>query len=179
MTANNRCRVRWAGGGLRKTLCQRARSPPRSRPRKCAVSSSIDVLVEARPLRRFLCIASGRLLGPVRSCGRSSAILDTIHPTLVGLLGNEIETELLANHTGKKAAHRMLLPIRYSHDRCDGSTSRLPQHCDDSGVFGIGSCGWSSGCRRRSLSRSGRVCLLRLSTARPHPLVASVHHSTP
>ena len=45
--------------------CQRARNPPRSRPRRCAISSSTDVLVEVRPLRRFFCIASGRLFGPV------------------------------------------------------------------------------------------------------------------
>src|SRR5258705_12304438 len=44
--------------------------------------SSTDVLVEVRPLRRFFCIASGRLFGPVRSCRRSFDILDAIDPTL-------------------------------------------------------------------------------------------------
>src|SRR6266850_892676 len=38
-------------------LCHRARNPARSRPRRCAISSSTEVLVEARPLRRFLSIA--------------------------------------------------------------------------------------------------------------------------
>src|SRR5258706_8561721 len=63
-------------------LCQRARSPPRSRPRRCAISSSTDVLVEARPLRRFFCITSGRLFEPVRGCRRSLAVSDTIDPPL-------------------------------------------------------------------------------------------------
>src|SRR5258706_9148442 len=36
MTENNRCRVKWACAGLRNMLCQRARNPPRSRPRRCA-----------------------------------------------------------------------------------------------------------------------------------------------
>jgi hypothetical protein len=49
-----------------------------------------------------------------RSCipGRSLAILDSVDPAFVGLFGNKIQTELLANHTGKKTAHRMLLPHR-------------------------------------------------------------------
>src|SRR5712671_1352052 len=51
-----------------------------------AISSSTDVLVEARPLRRFFCIASARLFGSVRSYRRSFAILDAIDPTLVSLL---------------------------------------------------------------------------------------------
>ena len=42
-----------------------------------------DVLVEVRPLRRFFCIASGRLFGPVRSCRRSFDILDAVDPTLL------------------------------------------------------------------------------------------------
>src|SRR5260221_2581835 len=63
-------------------LCQRARNPPRSRPRRCAISSSTDVLVEARPLRRFFCITSGRLFEPVRGCRRSLAVSDTIDPPL-------------------------------------------------------------------------------------------------
>src|SRR6266404_2001406 len=65
-------------------LCQRARSPLRSRPRRCAISSSTDVLVEVRPLRRFLCIASSRLFSPVQGGGRSCAVLDAIYSPLVG-----------------------------------------------------------------------------------------------
>src|SRR5260370_27067906 len=105
MSVNNRCRVRWAGAGPRKTLCHRDRSPLRSRPRKCAISSSTDVLVEARPLRRFFCIGSGCLFSPVRDGRRSLTILDAIHPTLIGLFGNKVEPEFLADDTGKKAAH--------------------------------------------------------------------------
>src|SRR5258705_13127732 len=89
-------------------LCQRARNPPRSRPRRCAISSSRDVLVEARPLRRFFCIASGRLFGPVRSGRRSFAILDAIDSTFVGFLLNKVEPEFLAEDTGKKTPDRIL-----------------------------------------------------------------------
>src|ERR1700675_2844603 len=46
-----------------------------------------------------------------RLCRRSLAIPDAIDPTLVSLLGDKIEPELLADDTGEKAAHRMLLPI--------------------------------------------------------------------
>src|SRR5258708_10508684 len=87
-------------------LCLGFRSPPRSRPRRCAISSSTDILVEARPLRRFFCIASGRLFGPVRSCRRSFDILDAIDPTLVRLLRDKVEAELLTDDTGKEAADR-------------------------------------------------------------------------
>src|SRR5712664_1179878 len=110
-------------------LCQRACNPARSRPRRCAISFSTGLLIEALPLRRFFCIASGGLLGPVCNYRRSSAILDAIDPTLVSLIGNEIQPELLADDTGEKATHRMLLPIGRSHDRCDRGTSGFPQHC--------------------------------------------------
>ncbi|SRR5258708_2749290 len=44
----------------------------------------VVVLVEARPLRRFFCIASGRLFDPVRGCRRSLAIGSdgAIQPTI-------------------------------------------------------------------------------------------------
>src|SRR5467141_1064165 len=119
MIANSRCRGKWSGAGLCNTLCHRARRPLRSRPRKCTMSSSTEVLVAARPLRRLSRIALGRLLHAIRSPGRSLAILDTVDPALVGLFGNKIETELLADHAGEKAAQRMLLPFRGRHDRGD------------------------------------------------------------
>src|SRR6266404_2349098 len=72
--------------GCPNTLRQRARNPLRSRPRRCAISPSTDVLVEGRPLRRFFCIGSGRLLSPVLGGRRSFPILDAIDPPLVGLL---------------------------------------------------------------------------------------------
>src|SRR5439155_20745109 len=110
------------------TLCHRARKPLRSRPRKWAISSSTDVSVGTRRLRRFFCIVSGRLLHAIGSPGPSLAILDSVDPALVGLFGNKIETELLANHAGEKTAHRMLLPFRGGHDRGDRSTGGCPQH---------------------------------------------------
>src|ERR1700680_2764049 len=110
MIANSRGRGKLSGAGLCNTLRHRARRPLRSRPRKCTISSSTDVSVVTRPLRRFFRIALGRLLHAIGSPGRSLAILDPVHPALVGQFGNEIQTELLADHTGEKAAHRMLLP---------------------------------------------------------------------
>src|SRR6202023_3933839 len=115
MIANSRCRGKCSGAGLCNTLRHRARKPLRSRPRKCTISSSTDVSVVTRPLRRFSRIASGRLLHAIGSPGRSLAILDTVDPAFVGLFGNKIETEFLPNNARKKAAHRMLLPFRNRH----------------------------------------------------------------
>src|SRR5712671_2166024 len=98
-------------------LCHRARRPLRSRPRKCTISSSMEVLAVARPLRCIFDIASGRLLHAIGRPGRSLAILDSVDPALVGLFGNKIQTEFFADHAGEKAAHRMLLPFSCSHDR--------------------------------------------------------------
>src|ERR1700712_1177282 len=101
MTANSRCRGGWAGAGLCNTLCHRARSPLRSRPRRCAISSSTEVLVVVRPLRRFSSIASCRQLHATG--GRALSFLDAIYPAFVVLFGNKIETELLANDSSKEA----------------------------------------------------------------------------
>src|SRR5260370_18334127 len=78
-------------------------------------------------------------------------------------------TEFPADDTGEKAAHRMLLPIRGSHDRSDCCARWRPQHCNDAGVLGLvprwrlrrrehrlpagfGLAGLSGGYARRSLS---------------------------
>src|SRR5258708_39640430 len=103
-----------------------------------AIALSTDVSVVTRPLRRFFRIASGRLLHAIGSPGRSLAILDSVDPALVGLFGNKIQTKLLANYTGKKAAHRMLLPFRGRHDRGDRSAGWRPQHRKNAGVLGVG-----------------------------------------
>ena len=86
----------------------------------------MEVLVEARPLRRFSNIASSRLLHAIDGGGRSLSILDAVDPAFVGLFGNQIETELLADHTSEKAAHRMLLPISGGHDCSDRRPRRSP-----------------------------------------------------
>src|SRR3977135_2340489 len=112
-------------------LRQRARNPPRSRPRKCAISSSTDVLVEARPLRPFFCIASGRLFGSVRSGGWCFAGPNSIDPALVRLLRDKVESELLADHTGKKAAHGMLLPLSCGDERRNRRASTWYKHPTD------------------------------------------------
>src|ERR1700690_4064240 len=103
MIASSRCRGKRSGAGPCNTLCHRARRPLRSRPRKCTISSSTDVLVVTEPLRRFSRIASGRLLH-----GRRLAILDSVDPAVVSLFGDEIKAKLFADDTGEKAAHRML-----------------------------------------------------------------------
>src|ERR1700682_1140826 len=107
-------------------------------PRKCAISSSTDVLVEARPLRRFFCIASGRLFGPANGCRRSLTVLDAIDPTFVSLLRDKVEPEFLADDTGQKAPHRMLLPFRCGDERRDRCARGRPQHRNDASVFGAG-----------------------------------------
>ncbi len=98
----------------------------------------MEVLAVARPLRRIFDIASGRLLRAIGSPGRSLAILDSVDPTLVCRFRNKIETELLANNAGKKAAHRMLLPFGGRHDSGDRSTGWRSQHRKNAGVLGVG-----------------------------------------
>ncbi len=90
-------------------------------------------------MRRFCRITSRRLLGAVRGSGRSLSILDAINSAFVGLFRNQIETEVLADDTSKKASHRMLLPFRRSHNGGDRCASGRPQHRDDAGVLGVGS----------------------------------------
>jgi hypothetical protein len=41
--------------------------------------------------------------------------LNAVDPAFVGLFGNQIEAELLADNTRQKAAHGMRLPFRRSH----------------------------------------------------------------
>src|ERR1700730_4677634 len=98
----------------------------------------MEVLVETRPRRRFSNIALSRLLHAIDGGGRSLSILDAVDPTFVGLFGNQIETELLADDASKKAAHRMLLPISGCHECSDRRSRRRPQHRNDAGVLGIG-----------------------------------------
>src|SRR5674476_1584217 len=107
-------------------LCHRERSPLRSRPRRCAISSPTLVLVEARPLRRFSSIASRHLLHAIDGDGRSLSIVDAIDPPFVCLFGNQIETELLADDASKKAANRVPLPFRRGHNGSNRCASGRP-----------------------------------------------------
>jgi hypothetical protein len=86
----------------------------------------MEVLVGARPLRRFSNIGSRRLLRAIDGGGRSVPILDAVDPAFVGLFGDQVETELLANDTSEKAPHRMLLPTCGGHDRSDRRPRRRP-----------------------------------------------------
>src|ERR1700709_2181499 len=100
MIAKSKWRGRCLGDGLRNTPCHRERSPLRSRPRRCAISSPMEALVEARPVRRFCIITSRLLLRAVGGGGRSLSILDAINPAFVGQFRNQIEIELLADDAG-------------------------------------------------------------------------------
>src|SRR5271157_4595524 len=53
---------------------------------------------------------------------------DAIDPVTVALLRAKIEAELLAHHTGEKAAHRMLLPMVRPHDGGNGRSFWSVQH---------------------------------------------------
>src|SRR5258706_2865258 len=107
------------------------------RTRHSTISSSTDVSVVTRPLRRFFRIASDRLLYAVRGSGRSLAILDSVDPAFVGLFGNKIQTEFLADYTGEKTAHGVLLPFGGRHDRSNRSTGWCPQHRKNASVLSV------------------------------------------
>src|SRR5258708_32504721 len=95
------------------------------------------VLVATRPLRRFSRIASGRLLHAIGRPGRSLTILVSVDPAPVGLFGNKIETELLADHTGEKTAYRRLLPFcghRAGGGRSAGMGPRHPKSAAERAV---------------------------------------------
>src|SRR5258708_21282539 len=89
MLRKSGCRGKCTGAVFCNTLCHGSRRPLRSRPRKCTISSSTDVSVVTRPLRRFFRIASRRLLHAIGSPRRSLAILDSVDPALFGFFGNK------------------------------------------------------------------------------------------
>jgi hypothetical protein len=53
----------------------------------------------------------------------------------------------------EKAAHRMLLPFRGRHNRCDCGAGRPSQHRDDAGMLGIASGGRLRRCSCRPFAR--------------------------
>src|SRR5262249_11846450 len=66
--------------------------------------------------------------GGVRLNGSWPAAGDPVDPAAVGLLGGELEPELLAHHAGKEPPHRVRLPAGGFHDGRDrGSVRRAPQ----------------------------------------------------
>jgi len=69
------------------------------RPRRCAISFSMEDWVDVRPLRRCFCIASTRLLGSARASRHGVTILDAIDPPLIGQFRNKVEPQLLADYT--------------------------------------------------------------------------------
>jgi hypothetical protein len=64
----------------------------------------MEVLVEARPLRRFSSIASRHLLHAIAGRGRSLSIFDAVDSTFICLFG--LETKLLADDKGHADSHR-------------------------------------------------------------------------
>src|SRR5260370_24262123 len=95
----------------------------------------MEVLVGARPLRRFSNIGSRRLLRAIDGGGRSLPILDAVDPAFVGLFGDQVETELLANDTSEKAPHRMLLPTCGGHEPREPPSPRTPVQANGAGGF--------------------------------------------
>jgi len=90
--------------------------PLRSRPRRCAISSSTDALVARRATDLARPIASRRLLRRRPSPGL--AIFNAVHPPTVTGLGHQIQVKLLADHTCQgKPAYRVLLPSCCRHHR--------------------------------------------------------------
>jgi hypothetical protein len=72
-----------------------------------------------------------------RGLGTHLAGNDPIHPPTVGLLRLELEPELLAYHSGKKAPHRVRLPTSGAHDSGNGGAARPAQQCKDPRLFRI------------------------------------------
>ena len=63
-------------------------------------------------------------------------------PTPVDLLGSELQLEALADHAGKRAAHRLPLPAGCLHHRVNRRTGERPQHRDNRGLFGAWLASW-------------------------------------
>src|SRR6266478_2242376 len=63
---------------------------------------------------------------------RRSQLCDPVDALVAGLVRDEILLELLLDHAGKEATHRMLLPAGCLHESGDGRALRLPKHSEDS-----------------------------------------------
>src|SRR5262249_24507172 len=85
----------------------------------------------------------GMALGQATAPGLSlRSACDPVDPLAVNLLGSELQLEALAHHTGKKAAHRVLLPAGCLHHRINRRTNGRLEHCDNTGLFGARLAVW-------------------------------------
>ena len=67
---------------------------------------------------------------------RTAAVDDAIDPlTVVDFLRAQFEAKLLADHPGKEAAHRVLLPVGGTHDGSNRRPLRSAQHREHSILF--------------------------------------------
>src|SRR5215211_340142 len=83
--------------------------------------------------------------GPCRSCRLTARLAlalgdrftgdDAIDPLLAGLVGHEVETELVAHHCGQEAAHRVRLPAGGFDDCRDGCSLPAAEHLDHPGLL--------------------------------------------
>ena len=62
-------------------------------------------------------------------------IVDPIDPTAITSVGNQIETEFLANDASEEASYRMLLPAGCLNHRFDGCAASRSQHANDPSLF--------------------------------------------
>ena len=62
-------------------------------------------------------------------------IIDPIDATAFTSVGNQIETEFLANHASEEASYRMLLPAGCMNHRLDGCAAWRSQHRNDPSLF--------------------------------------------
>jgi hypothetical protein len=60
-----------------------------------------------------------------------------IDAVTVGLLGAQLQAELLAHHARKEAADRVLLPAGCLHDSGDRCPFGLPEQSEDGCLFGV------------------------------------------
>jgi hypothetical protein len=130
------------------------RASARSRPRASYGPAAPDRSSRAASISRSaLGLARGRS-APIRA----RYLVDAI---AVDPLRAKLELESLAHNTGKKAAHRMLLPSRDFHDGSERCALRLPQHAKDGLLFSA-AAGWTRNAvtLRRSFGANLAACRL-------------------
>src|SRR5215204_5070418 len=106
----SRSRVRTAGGERLNILRQAVRSSANESKRTRSISAAIGRSTACRSAAPFrnggrndcAFMTSGPLAGSLST--------DPVHPLACGLVGHQVETQLLADHCGEEAADRVRLP---------------------------------------------------------------------
>src|SRR5262245_49562648 len=121
---NNRWRGRCSGALRRNRVRHRARKFRRSRSRKRAISTSSSLsTIGLRTAGRLVHLPPTDRHDPVKAL-------------VVGLVGSEFQSELLAHNSGEKPADRVLLPAGQLPDGLDSRTLGALKHGDDSRLLG-------------------------------------------